>query len=1089
MNKGSLREANVKILAHSSTQFEIIEQLYLRLGFSVLLEWGNSSYFDNAGTYQPNNTHEVYSKFIVPNSMGTILDEIRTQRSASCGNYDAMMGLVKNFSWSLERDGSYSITLSIISTGDIIESLKTNSSHPTTKVETTDVPVDQPPLQYNSEKSTLNKILFHLSNQLPPKNLSKDGSASQFLQGNQTTADVIGGLIGLTPNQRHDSSPSAEGDVVAFLFPELNGINDGQPGFNAQYFMKLGVLLRCLQNFCLLYNLSNANNEAIFSLNSEEEENFCFTYARHGSLDPRVCLIDIDQNLKLDVDPLTGVATVPPAAASNYTINSSYYTFNYLKVEESLNGNAPVVQEDSIFGTVSDYFNIDSYVLDIENSGVKASLDQFLKDNLGTTQNVVTKTGPQPVGTATSLDNFPINPYSAAGIALLDIYTSLGIDKAGDFNNDYVYGIYSPTPPATAVEGQLYITQGWNKTEKVFTSAPHTRGNTTFDKVTTILTISTVIVTVSSLVKLTTGYANTPVASAVVDVANNLFDKIRPGSRFRVDTGNYPFIGRTMNIYINMNYAAKILQDYIDISSGAIAMYDFLDKLMKGVQHAMGNVNNFNTTYDEDKNEFSIVDSTFIPFLDKYKPSAFTNKPAEFKTHTLTPTEGSFMRDASVKTQLSNNFKTMVTVGAQANGNVVGSNSTGLAIWNAGLTDRIIKYKGNENDPKDVTTGNVDGKFYSNVGIVQNLYSAINDGNITDQQIDGGLDAGVDLFNYEIGLYTANGIIPSVGFIPINLELTMDGLSGMRLYESYTADTKLLPPRYKDSIQYIITGVSHKIQNNDWTTTIQSISGPKYTGFAGKAPAPPISSHGVKRNKQAKYTPPVTTPTTPVTPGTPGGTPGVTRIRVVRSYADSNQVVSRLVLINIDPTTKAEVVVDDSTFWILENPWLNNQQAVIPTKQASCIPLGFYNASILPGNTRGKVVFARGFSDGKGGHKSITSNGVTRTDILWHQGGNTKWNGVGSPWSIGCLLFATSDIIKNKDKNGFFYQTAQSGKAINTGKVSNDARDRFFDFIASKMNLKGSDDFDFEVVVAGKGNAASYSKLSIHDPANDKYFG
>ena len=266
----------------------------------------------------------------------------------------------------------------------------------------------------------------------------------------------------------------------------------------------------------------------------------------------------------------------------------------------------------------------------------------------------------------------------------------------------------------------------------------------------------------------------------------------------------------------------------------------------------------------------------------------------------------------------------------------------------------------------------------------------------------------------------------------------------------------------------------------------------KIIGFTGKAGAPPIQSHGVKRNKQAKYvapTTPVQDPNAAINSGGTGGTPGVTRIRVVRSYADKNQVVSRLVLINIDPTTKAEVVVDDSTFWILENPWLNNQQAVIPTKQASCIPLGFYNASILPGNTRGKVVFARGFSDGKGGHKPITSNGVTRTDILWHQGGNTKWDGVGSPWSIGCLLFATSDIIKNKDNNGFFYQTAKSGKAINTGKVSNDARDRFFDFIASKMNLKGSDDFDFEVVVAGTGNATSYPKLNIHLPANDKYFG
>jgi hypothetical protein len=74
----------------------------------------------------------------------------------------------------------------------------------------------------------------------------------------------------------------------------------------------------------------------------------------------------------------------------------------------------------------------------------------------------------------------------------------------------------------------------------------------------------------------------------------------------------------------------------------------------------------------------------------------------------------------------------------------------------------------------------------------------------------------------------------------------MDGLSGMRIYESYTADTRLLPPKYKDAIQFIITGVSHRIQNNDWTTTISSISGPKYTGKGSVKTLPAIKSHALK---------------------------------------------------------------------------------------------------------------------------------------------------------------------------------------------------------------------------------------------------
>jgi len=878
MNRGSLREANVKILAHSSTQFEIIEQLYLRLGYSMLLEWGNSSYFDNSSVYQPNNTHESYSKFIVPNTMNDVLKEIRDQRRASDGNYDAMMGLVKNFSWSLERDGSYDITLSIISIGDVIESLKTNTSHPSTIASTTDSPVDQPPLQFNAEKSTINKILYWLSSKLPPDQLSPTAAAKYYLQGNETTADLIGAGIGLTPNLKNDSNSSAEGDVVAFLFPELNGVNNGKEFYNGQYFIKLGVLLRCLQNFCLLYN-PDKSNEAIFTFNTNEEESFCFTYARHGSLDPRVCLVEIDRDLKLEVDPITGNALPPTPTPDNYIVNSYYYTWKYVKVYQ--NGN--IKSEGVVGAETSTPLDITSYGLDgtsLDQTGI-GTLNAFLTQELGAIGNVVTKTGPTAGANVPSLNNYQIRENSNYGIGVLDKYTGLGLNESSNFYGEFDYNGYQIIETVlTASENTPYLTKVWDYTTKDSPDVSNTyirAGQAAVNVTTTTkVSIDTITVTVTSLVKTTSGYNNSGAGSILLDVGNNLFDNIRNGSNFRVD--NYPFIGRTMNIYINMNYAAKILQDYVDISTGAIAMYDFLDKMMKGVQHTMGNVNNFNIVNDEDTNEFSIVDSTFVPFLDKYKSTAFANKPVEFITHTLTPTQGSFMRDASIKTQLSNNFKTMITVGAQANGNVVGANSTGLSIWNRGLTDRIIKEKTTNNNASGTTTNDIADKFYSNVGIVQNLYSAINDGNITDQQIDGAIDAGVDLFNYEIGLYISGGLIPSVGFIPINLELTMDGLSGMKIYESYTADTKLLPPRYKDAIQYIITGVSHKIQNNDWTTTIQSISGPKYTGFAGTGDAPKITTHPIVRKKSTTFK--TTGPTNPTeTPteanvksnGTPSG--------------------------------------------------------------------------------------------------------------------------------------------------------------------------------------------------------------------------
>jgi len=80
----------------------------------------------------------------------------------------------------------------------------------------------------------------------------------------------------------------------------------------------------------------------------------------------------------------------------------------------------------------------------------------------------------------------------------------------------------------------------------------------------------------------------------------------------------------------------------------------------------------------------------------------------------------------------------------------------------------------------------------------------------------------------EIGEFTNQGKIPGIGFIPFDLELTMLGLSGVKIYETYTIDTTLLPKAYQDKIQFICSGVSHKVSDGEWTTTLNSICGPKY---------------------------------------------------------------------------------------------------------------------------------------------------------------------------------------------------------------------------------------------------------------------
>jgi hypothetical protein len=55
----------------------------------------------------------------------------------------------------------------------------------------------------------------------------------------------------------------------------------------------------------------------------------------------------------------------------------------------------------------------------------------------------------------------------------------------------------------------------------------------------------------------------------------------------------------------------------------------------------------------------------------------------------------------------------------------------------------------------------------------------------------------------------------------------MDGLSGMKIYQKYTIDSRFLPSNYPESMDFIIIGVSNTIQNNVWVTNIESYAIPK----------------------------------------------------------------------------------------------------------------------------------------------------------------------------------------------------------------------------------------------------------------------
>jgi hypothetical protein len=813
MNRGSLREANINLLCHSMDQFEIIDQLYLRLGYSMLLEWGWSWYFNNDEKLGPSYHNVATDQFFFNNSTNyvNLLNQIQNDRDKSCGNYDAMLGRIVNYSWNLERDGSYNITLTMRSVGDVIESIKTNTNLNTS---TDTVNNEGPALNVNSNKSTLNRILYELSKKVP-----SDKGSVRSLDG-VTTGYIEGLLKDVKSSNTKGDDPNSVKDVLKVNYINLKPENANGATYN-QFYIKLGKLIDIIQNF-LLYYSPKQDNQAIINFSSDRNENFCFTFPAHGSLDPRVCLIPV--NAKLE-NPI--VDTQDPNAPTGVTHNYLIKEYQYTWYEVSWRfGNRSTGEYNS---KIWDPTNPSSII----PSEVQNKLSSFQPGS------VIVINGPVDAGGSQTKT---VNRLSDKALAFLKS-TPNGEDLKDDYADKWTYSTFNGDtsyPLDAELNKEYLIKNGITNVSSTGSSAVFVDSVDIVDQRLSQQNGEEYRTTyyIYKHTAVTHTYFNpnelvpsTP-ASDEAPPSDKVTTEYIKGTGFRVDD---KYVGSTMDIYVNMDYIVTTLANYIDVNTNTISAFDFLEKLMLGIQNALGCINNFTTVYDEDSNVFRIIDSTFIPNLDKLESvkQYFAKPPVEFITHTLDTNQGSFVRDAIVKTKLSNNFATMVTVGAQANGNVVGENATALSKWNVGLYDRIIKEK-----LDTISVNNPNSRDNSQTLLLQNfttlggLFSAIDDRSVTTDLIDSSRNSSVDLFKYYIGTLD----IPGIGFLPIDLELTMDGLSGIKIYESYTADTRLLSKRYKDKIQFITTGVSHKIQNNDWTTTLTSISGPKYTGVEIKDP-------------------------------------------------------------------------------------------------------------------------------------------------------------------------------------------------------------------------------------------------------------
>ena len=733
-NRGSIREASIELKCYNQFQFQLLELLYLRLGYSMILEWGWDKYLDNNSQYKTTGntlTEDVWFNDFKGYNFQKLIDTVQVYRRKYNGNYDGFIGKVVNFSWKFDPDGTYNITLKLITVGDVIESIKTN-------LPIANIPIAAIQLEASSSIGTKDildsTIVTTAGNSTLNYNLYTDitGNSAKWVEKE-------GNYLGLY-NQL-----AAEGN--AFKDTNLEEPKEGGAIANLDnynYFLTLGEFLSKLKQLVL----PSVSNISMLDIDMDEEENICSTFPYIISLDPKICLI---KPFILDDYSYQGGSSKLIYINNDWTWMSNMKPFG-------------VVENDgaTLYGKVMNiYLNYDFITKCINEVNEKGELSIFkLLEKIcnGVNGALGNTTKLEPIlmddRTITIIDQNPINGIELSS-AFKDRFnvpvTPFEIfgynNTVGESNFVRDFGFDTKITPELA--SMITISAGRPEKSKNYDGTAFSKWND----------------------GLSDAYQfeyTDPITKTPAEIS-----KIQPFSESQLD--------QTIN---HFNASTKDEYYYADALS---VITDFASKLITGKGTKRPNNNTIYKAYG--KSGIGVRDVVNCPVTGKsynnVRWDEYSKQVADWLQSEIAKKE----KEANTKTEDANYISYLTTAfGGRVN---------------------------NDNTPK--TTA--DARYYQlNPDFISQGKAAFS--------------AFQTSFNNKVYEETKN---PSnvVGFIPVDLNLSCDGLSGIKIYQELEVRQDFLPSQYPKALKFLITKVNHDISDNDWKTSLGTISTPATKGFTG----------------------------------------------------------------------------------------------------------------------------------------------------------------------------------------------------------------------------------------------------------------
>lgn len=334
------------------------------------------------------------------------------------------------------------------------------------------------------------------------------------------------------------------------------------------------------------------------------------------------------------------------------------------------------------------------------------------------------------------------------------------------------------------------------------------------------------------------------------------------------DIDSSVYRGKIMNILLNIEYLIDLVKDnsYKD-GGNNVYLKPFIEQILFDVNKYLGDFNSFRLSYNDQANTFQIVDDQFIPSIANEIQWTKNDKPDSPNTTNRTeiPLVGkySIAKSLEIKTDISSKLANMIAISSNStieNKATLSNNGDSIGYVNTNFQDRYITDKlelsgSKSQTSKELETLKIAARHFNQT--VKDFYTTINPSETSVS----------DATNYYIEKMSKvkNNEKPTraAAMIPVSINFSTDGISGLGMGQSFTVADELLPYSYDlkrtgdydNNVGFAMVGLNHSIENNTWNTTVRAnmiyLKDKTVFNVSASRPNSSVNQFGVNLNNQS----------------------------------------------------------------------------------------------------------------------------------------------------------------------------------------------------------------------------------------------